>query len=113
MGSSRPFTAGLAEKLHQIRSRLGLTQAQMVELLKSQKLPTPLTIYAGNISRFEQGQREPSLTTLLAYARAIDVSVEVLIDAELKLPDKLRPNLASKVKKQGRVATGSKKRAKG
>lgn len=112
MGSSRPFTAGLAEKLHQIRSRLGLTQAQMVELLKRQRLPAPLRIYAGNISRFEQGQREPSLMALLAYARAIDVAVEVLIDAELKLPDKLTPNLTSNVQKQGRAAASSKKRAK-
>ena len=53
MGSSRPVTGGLAEKLYQIRSRLGLTQAQMVELLKRQKLPAPLKVYAGNISRFE------------------------------------------------------------
>jgi transcriptional regulator with XRE-family HTH domain len=84
----------------------------MVELLKSQRLPTPLKIYAGNISRFEQGQREPSLMVLLAYARAVDVAVEVLIDAELKLPDKLTPNLANKVLKQGRADADSKKRSK-
>jgi transcriptional regulator with XRE-family HTH domain len=96
MGSSRPFTDGLAEKLYQIRSRLGLTQAQMVELLKSQRLPGPLRVYAGNISRFEQGQREPSLLVLLAYARSVCVTVDVLIDAELKLPNKLTARRANK-----------------
>jgi len=110
MGSSRPFTAGLAEKLFQIRNSLGLTQAQMVELLKSQRLPGPLRVYAGNISRFEQGQREPSLLALLAYARAVGITVEVLIDAELKLPDKLVPYSANEAKRQGLAAVDSKRR---
>lgn len=89
MGSSRPQTAGLAEKLYQIRARLGLTQAQMTERLKSQRLPSRLKVYPGNISRFEQGDREPSPLLLLAYARAAGITVEVLIDAELGLPNKL------------------------
>ena len=92
MGSSRPLTPGLAEKLQQIRTRLGLTQAQMVERLKSQRLPSRLKVYPGNISRFEQGMREPSPLVLLAYARAIGVEVEVLIDAELKLPENGQPH---------------------
>lgn len=92
MGFSRPPTAGLAEKLFQIRTSLGLSQAQMVGRLKSQRLPSPLRIYAGNISRFEQGMREPPLLVLLAYARAAGVAVEVLIDAELELPDKSATN---------------------
>ena len=88
MGSSRPQTKGLAEKLYSIRTCLGLSQAQMVERLARQKLPSPLKIYAGNISRFEQGRREPSPLVLLAYARAAGLTVEVLIDAELVLPRK-------------------------
>ncbi|MDQ3802251.1 MAG: helix-turn-helix domain-containing protein [Acidobacteriota bacterium] len=93
MGSSRPQTPGLAEKLYQIRSKLGLSQAQMVELLRSQKLPAPLRIYPGNVSRFEQGLREPTPLVLLAYARATGVSVEALIDLELRLPEKLKAKL--------------------
>ncbi len=88
MGSSRPHTARLAEKLYEIRTRLGLSQAQMVGLLKDQNLPAPLRVYAGNISRFEQGLREPPLLVLLAYARAAGVAVDVLIDARLELPSK-------------------------
>lgn len=89
MGSSRPQTAGLANKLRQIRVGLGLSQAEMVETLKSQRLPQPLKVYPGNLSRFEQGEREPSPLVLLAYARAVGVAVEVLIDADMELPDKL------------------------
>jgi hypothetical protein len=61
----------------------------MVERLKSQKLPTPLRLYPGNISRFEQGMRDPMPLVLLAYARVASVSVEVLIDADLELPKQL------------------------
>lgn len=89
MGSSRPHTAGLAGKLRQIRASLGLSQAEMVETLKSQRLPVPLKVYPGNLSRFEQGEREPSPLVLLAYARAAGVTVEVIIDADLELPGKL------------------------
>lgn len=91
MGAPRSQTAGLADKLRLIRLSLGLSQAQMVEKLISQKLPAPLKIYPGNISRFEQGLREPTPLILLAYARAADVSVEVLIDSDLKLPNRLTP----------------------
>lgn len=100
MGSSRPHTARLAEKLYEIRTRLGLSQAGMVERLKGQRLPSRLRLYAGNISRFEQGLREPPLLVLLAYARAADVTVEILIDAELELPDKMASHPDTHVKRQ-------------
>jgi transcriptional regulator with XRE-family HTH domain len=89
MGSSRPQTRGLADKLRLIRIKLGLTQAQMVKRLRGQKLPSPLRVYPGNISRFEQGIREPAPLVLLAYSRTVGIPVEVLIDADLKLPNKL------------------------
>lgn len=93
MGSRRSQTEGLADKLRLIRTSLGFTQAEMVTKLQSQKLPSPLRIYPGNISRFEQGLREPAPVVLLAYARAVDVTVEILIDANLKLPDRLLSSL--------------------
>lgn len=92
MGSPRSQTAGLADKLRAIRARLSLSQAQMVEHLKAQRLPSPLRIYPGHISRFEQGLREPPPLVLLAYARAVNVPVEVLIDADLGLPERLTRN---------------------
>ncbi|MDT5124170.1 MAG: Helix-turn-helix domain [Acidobacteriota bacterium] len=87
MGSSRPQPTRLASKLCQIRASLGLTQQEIVEHLKSQK--ANLTVYPGNISRFEQGLREPPLLVLLAYARAAGVSIDVLVDDELELPVRL------------------------
>jgi transcriptional regulator with XRE-family HTH domain len=46
-------------------------------------------IVPGQISEFETGKREPSLIILLQYARAANVSTDVLIDDELDLPAKL------------------------
>jgi transcriptional regulator with XRE-family HTH domain len=43
-------------------------------------------VYAGHVSEFERGKREPSLLTLLAYARAARVSMDVLVDDKLDLP---------------------------
>jgi len=102
VGTSRPETAGLAEKLRAIRDSFGLSQAQMVDRLKDQKLPAPLRVYAGNISRFEQGQREPPLLVLLAYARAAGVSLEKLIDADLNLPEKFTRNIVHSQRRQPR-----------
>ncbi len=42
-----------------------------------------------NISAFERGVREPSLLVLLQYARAAGVYVDVLIDDELELPERI------------------------
>jgi len=84
MGSSRPQPKKLAAKLRQIRTALGVTQQEMVKKLKSRK--AGLRVYPGNISRFEQGQREPPLLVLLAYARVADVTIDELVDDEIKLP---------------------------
>lgn len=86
MGTSRrPRPARLASKLRQIRIMLGLTQEQLRDLLTTRKSP----VYAGHVSEFERGKREPSLLTLLAYARAARVSMDVLVDDKLDLPGKL------------------------
>lgn len=67
----------LAGKLQVIRRALGWTQ---VELGKR------LDVDSGAISRYENGQREPSPLELLAYARLAGVSVESLIDDTMSLP---------------------------
>ncbi len=78
MGSSRQQPKKLAAKLRQIRMTLGLTQQQMVEKLRSER--RSLRVYPGNISRFEQGLREPTLLVLLAYAKSARVAIDVLVD---------------------------------
>ena len=73
----------LTEKLLQVRESLGLSQSEMVERLGFSDL------FSRNyISAFELGTREPPLPFLLAYARLIGISTDVLIDDELDLPKK-------------------------
>lgn len=86
MGQARRLTPKrLPEKLLQIRTLLGLTQEQMAERLSHLAAPPQ----SGQISRFEQGKREPSLLVLLAYARLASVSMDVLVDDALDLPARL------------------------
>ncbi|HEX8070835.1 MAG TPA: helix-turn-helix transcriptional regulator [Pyrinomonadaceae bacterium] len=75
----------MAAKLLQIRTKLDLTQDGMLARLNYHKSP----LYASQISDFEQGKREPPLLVLLQYSRVAGVPVEVLIDDELNLPNKL------------------------
>jgi len=81
--AKRPAPKKLGKKLAQIRQRLGLSQTQMVEALKYKASP----LRASQISNFENGNREPPLMLLLAYARLAGISTDVLIDDKLDLPD--------------------------
>jgi transcriptional regulator with XRE-family HTH domain len=83
---SRPQPDRLAEKLRQIRILLGYTLEEMAQALAQVKKSPPDKSY---IHRFEAGTREPSLLVLLGYSRAVGVSLEVLVDDELDLPNKL------------------------
>lgn len=79
---SRPKKLGAKLKL--IRTRLGLTQPEMIAELSVKDEP----LYPSSISEYEAGKREPPLLVLLKYARLAGVSSDVLIDDKLKLPDK-------------------------
>ena len=74
----------LAEKLYTIRDAFGLSQSELVKRLAAEDM-----IDAKHISKFELGEREPSLIVLLRYARLAGVSLDVLADDELDLPEKL------------------------
>ncbi len=90
MGSARrPLPKYLPAKLLKIRELLGLTQEQMAARLSHIKSP----LHPGQVSRFEQGAREPSLLLLLKYARIAGVSIDVLVDDELDLPERLLAKL--------------------
>ncbi len=83
MGRSvRPRPKRLGEKLRHIRNELNLTLEQLIERLNYKDSP----IYPTNISGMERGEREPPLLLLLAYARLVKISTDVLIDDELELP---------------------------
>jgi transcriptional regulator with XRE-family HTH domain len=86
MGQSpRPRPKRLASKLRQIRAMLDLTQEQMAERLKDIESPPQ----PGHISEFENGRREPSLLFLLTVSRLAGVRMEILVDDELELSNKL------------------------
>jgi transcriptional regulator with XRE-family HTH domain len=84
MGNARPRPKRLAEKLRQIRLALGLSQTEMLR-----RLETDETILYTRISDYELDKNEPSLMTILAYARVARVHMEDLVDDELDLPSKL------------------------
>ena len=84
MGSARERPERLAEKLLQIRNALGVSQSEMLN-----RIGLGDSGYRHYVSQFETGKREPSLLILLQYARVANVYVEILIDDELNLPDKL------------------------
>ncbi len=54
--NTRPRPRRLAKKLRQIRTGLGLTQAEMVERLRFGG------IYQGHVSEYERGVQEPPLS---------------------------------------------------
>ena len=78
----RPKPDRLAEKLLQIRVRLGLSQNELIR-----KLGVELT--QNRVSDYELGKGEPPLPLILRYARLAGISTDVLIDDELELPAKL------------------------
>ena len=84
MGHARPKPERLAEKLLAVRTALGLSQTEMHRRLGVEHL-----IEYNNISRYELGRREPPLTILLEYARVANVWMDVLVNDDLDLPDKL------------------------
>lgn len=82
--AARRGPARLAEKLKVVRIGLGLSQNGML-----QKLGFAEEYDRTEIAHYERGNREPTLPVLLAYARAANIYMEVLVDDELNLPDEL------------------------
>src|SRR5688500_2280344 len=88
MGDARPRPKRLAEKLRQIRLALGLSQPEMHRRLGVEE-EFPYT----RISAYELDKNEPSLTTVLAYARVAGIPMEHLVDDGLDLTAKLPGNV--------------------
>jgi len=74
----------LAKKLVQVRAALGLSQNGMIRRLGVEEFVTQ-----NRISSYELGTNEPPLMILLQYARVAGIHMEVLVDDELDLPEKL------------------------
>lgn len=82
--ASRRRPERLAEKLLEIRIKLGLSQNGMI-----QRLGLTDELQQDYISKFERGILVPPLHILLAYAEAANVWVEALIKDQMDLPAKL------------------------
>jgi transcriptional regulator with XRE-family HTH domain len=83
--SNRQKPERLASKLRIIRERLDLTQEEIIRRLDCKNIP----LYPASISEYEKGRREPPLLVLLQYARIAGVAMEILVDDELDLPERL------------------------
>ena len=94
----------LPEKLFEIRQKLGLSQSEMVRRLGLEN-----EIERDYISKFERGTLEPTLWILLQYARSANVYVDVLIDNELDLPEKLSAGIKTEGVRRKRAKGAPKK----
>ena len=77
----RAMPKKLGKKMKQIRERLGMSQREIVKALNYKDTP----LRASQISQYEQGQREPTMMLVLAYARLAKVPMECLVDDKMKL----------------------------
>src|SRR5204862_2277963 len=87
-----PMTFG--KKLKELRTQAGLTQAQLAELSD-----VPL----GTIRDYEQGKRDPLLSTAQKLARALNQSLDVFTPQ----PQARRPRKAAGAASKGAPADGS------
>jgi transcriptional regulator with XRE-family HTH domain len=82
--ASRKKPGRLAEKLLEIRQKLGLSQNGLIR-----RLGLTEELEQDYISKFERGVLIPPLHVLLAYAEAANVWVEALIKDSVDLPERL------------------------
>lgn len=77
----------LAEKLLHIRKALNLSQSEMIR-----RLGFSGELIQAHISAYERQHqnRVPPLGVVLQYARCAGVTMEMIVDDNLDLPDKLR-----------------------
>ena len=93
----------LAQKLLIIRKAFSDSQNSLLR-----RLALGDELSQSDVSAFERGTREPPLEILLKYAQAAGVWIDVLVDDDLDLPEKLpaspksegiRRNKSSRTKK--------------
>jgi transcriptional regulator with XRE-family HTH domain len=74
----------LAEKLVAIRQALGLSQDEIIS-----RMGLTERLNRDDVSKYERGVREPSLLTLLCYAKVAGVCLDVLVNDLTDLPNRL------------------------
>jgi len=89
----------LGRKLREIRDSFGLSQGLMLVKLGFD------SEYRNNLSNFETDKREAPSELVLAYAKAIGVNVEVLLDDKRELPRAVRTAAAKHNKSKTQAST--------
>ncbi|HZH29209.1 MAG TPA: helix-turn-helix transcriptional regulator [Pyrinomonadaceae bacterium] len=84
MGSRRPKTPRLAEKLLEIRQKLGLSQNEMVRRLGLEE-----EFDQERVSKYERAVLEPPLSVLCAYAEVANVYIDALARPDFNLPSEI------------------------
>lgn len=100
--------ARLPKKLLQIRQLLGLSQNQLIR-----RMGFADVLVQASISGYETGTREPPLPVLLKYAEVAGVWVDVLINDDLDLPDKLPCSPKHEGVKRAPASRSGRRRPKG
>jgi len=77
----RAMPKKLGKKMKQIREGLGMSQREIVKALNYKDTP----LRASQISQYENGNREPTMMLVLAYARLAGLPMECLVDDKMKL----------------------------
>jgi transcriptional regulator with XRE-family HTH domain len=70
----------LSSKLLAIRKRLQMSQTEMARALE-------LKVHYSAVSNFELGTREPDLLIVLRYARLAGITMEMIVDDQLEIPE--------------------------
>jgi transcriptional regulator with XRE-family HTH domain len=85
----RPRAERLNEKIRQIREAYGWTQPEFIRRLGLDGEITQSDIQAFERDPKEGWSREPALPHLLKIARLAGTTIDVLVDPEQELPDRL------------------------
>jgi transcriptional regulator with XRE-family HTH domain len=88
----RPRAERLNEKIRQIREAYGWSQPEFIRRLGLEGELTQSDIQAFERERSGTWNREPALPHLLRIARLAGVTIDVLVDPEQDLPERLPPD---------------------
>ncbi len=107
MGTAARRPERLAEKLLEVREKLGLSQNGMIRRLGLED-----ELSQSHVSLFESGTRAPSLPVLLAYAETANVYLEALVRDDVDLPEVLPASPKSEGVKRKAMGSKSSERRK-
>lgn len=101
---ARPRAERLNEKIRQIREAYGWTQPEFIRRLGLEGELTQADMQAFEREPRDKWAREPALPHLLRIARLAGVTIDVLVDPKLELPDTLLPDPMHAVVRRDRKA---------